>query len=413
MCLEHGVLEAVCTKCNPKLIPIFQAKGDWCAEHEFPESICPICHPGRGGRPGMDVSSENEPPADGTKIIFRTLETARQAGIETVKATTGTSEGEVAATAMLTADASRVARVNARAPGVVRAIRADLGVTVDRGAPLAVIESAELARSQGELQAARGRLEVAEAAFEREQGLLEKGITSAREVQAARQELEAARAEVASGEAMLEMVGAGGGGSGSYTLRSPISGTVTARSINVGTLVQGEEMLFEIVDVSRLWAEIDIPERDAQGVRLGQAATIEVDGLEGEFHGTVDFLSPVIDPATRTVRARAALDNRAGLLRANMYARARIAAGGGATAVIVPRAAVQEARGTNLVFVRLAEDEFETRRVSVTPVGEEFFALARGVSPGEDVVTTGSFLLKTETLKESIGAGCCEIEPPK
>lgn len=47
MCSEHGVLEAVCTKCNPALAPIFKAKGDWCEEHGFPESFCPICHPER------------------------------------------------------------------------------------------------------------------------------------------------------------------------------------------------------------------------------------------------------------------------------------------------------------------------------------------------------------------------------
>ena len=45
LCAEHGVLEAVCTKCNPALAPVFQAKGDWCDEHEFPESFCPICNP--------------------------------------------------------------------------------------------------------------------------------------------------------------------------------------------------------------------------------------------------------------------------------------------------------------------------------------------------------------------------------
>jgi cobalt-zinc-cadmium efflux system membrane fusion protein len=55
MCKEHGVLEAVCTKCNPKLAPVFQAKGDWCAEHGFPESFCPVCHPERGGKPSLEV----------------------------------------------------------------------------------------------------------------------------------------------------------------------------------------------------------------------------------------------------------------------------------------------------------------------------------------------------------------------
>ena len=126
MCLEHGVLEAVCTKCNPKLIPIFKAKGDWCAEHEFPESFCPLCHPDLGGRPAVDVSdvSTDGAPADGTRIRFKTLETARQAGIQTVKAVDGSDEGAVFATAKIVGDPARMARVNVTAPGVIRSLRA-------------------------------------------------------------------------------------------------------------------------------------------------------------------------------------------------------------------------------------------------------------------------------------------------
>ena len=69
MCKEHGVLEAICTKCNPKLIPVFQAKGDWCPEHGFPESICPICHPERGGkRPRDQIFPENVSHSPGLPV---------------------------------------------------------------------------------------------------------------------------------------------------------------------------------------------------------------------------------------------------------------------------------------------------------------------------------------------------------
>jgi cobalt-zinc-cadmium efflux system membrane fusion protein len=96
-----------------------------------------------------------------------------------------------------------------------------------------------------------------------------------------------------------------------------------------------------------------------------------------------------------------------------MYARARILTDAGASAVLVPRTAVQEAKGVNLVFVRLAEDQYETRRVKVAPSTGNLVALNSGVKPGDFVVTAGSFLLKTETMKEGIGAGCCEVEAPK
>jgi cobalt-zinc-cadmium efflux system membrane fusion protein len=412
MCAEHGVLEVVCTKCHPKLVAVFQAKGDWCAEHGFPESFCPICHPERGGRPATAVEVDDA-PAEGTKIHFKTLQTAREAGLEVVSASDGPAGGGVEATATIVADASKVALVNARAPGVVHSIRADLGSRVSRGSPLADIESAAVGESRSRLQTARARAEVAEAAYRREQELLDKGISAARDVQTAHQEWEAARAELAAASTALAMVGTGGGEAGTYTLQAPIAGVVTRRMATIGTLVNIEEPLFEIVDTSSLWAEIDVPEREASRVKVGQRVLLRLDGNgEREFSGTLSYIAPVVDPHTRTVKARAAVANPGGALRANVYARARIVTDESA-AVLVPRAALQQAKGVNLVFVRLAEDEYETRRVRVASADGDLVAVSGSLKAGDAVVTAGSFLLKTETMKEGIGAGCCDVEGPK
>jgi cobalt-zinc-cadmium efflux system membrane fusion protein len=424
LCAEHGVLEVICTKCRPNLVPVFQAKGDWCAEHGFPESICPICHPERGGRPAVDVTGE-EAPADGLLLRFRSLEIARQAGIETAAAVAGPSDAGIEAPASIVADAANVAVVNASAAGVVRSIRADLGTRVTPGTPLALIESAVVGEYRSRLQAAETRIGVAEEAYRREQGLFEKGVSAAKDVQAALAEWESAKAEAAAARAALGMAGADGGAmagdgasaeggaTGTYTLRAPIAGVVTKRSATVGTMVELAEPLFEIVNTAKLWAEIDVSERDATRVRAGQRVTLTLDGLEGrEFVGTINYVAPVIDPQTRTAKVRAAIRGQDEALRANMFARARIRTGA-APAVLVPREAVQEARGVHLVFVRLAEDRYETRRVRVEAWNGEWVALRGGLAPGEPVVTTGSYLLRTETMKEGIGAGCCEVEPPK
>jgi cobalt-zinc-cadmium efflux system membrane fusion protein len=127
----------------------------------------------------------------------------------------------------------------------------------------------------------------------------------------------------------------------------------------------------------------------------------------------VKFVSPSIDPQTRTARARALFPNRDGALRANMFAKARIVDHANGAAVLVPRSAVQEAKGVQLVFIQLAVDAYEARRVRTTPADNNMVAVAADIRPGDRIVTTGSFLLKTETLKESIGAGCCEVEAPK
>jgi cobalt-zinc-cadmium efflux system membrane fusion protein len=413
MCAEHGVLEAICTKCNPKLIPVFQAKGDWCPEHGFPLSVCPTHHPERGGRPEAQVAID-EAPASGTKIRFKTLETARDAGIETVPAVEGMEGTGVFATATLVADASHVAVVNPRVAGVVRSIRADLGSRVARGTPLAELESSAVGEDQSRLQAARARASLAEASYRRENELYDKGVSALREVEEAKREWEAAKAEVSAASGALAMIGASGGAAGSYTLRAPIAGVVTKRTATVGTLVDIDDVLFEIVDVSRLWADIDVPEAQVSRVRAGQRVVLRVEGLSGrEFHGVVKFVSPVIDPQTRTAKARAALPNPDGLLRANMYAKARIVDDANAASILVPRTAVQDAKGVQLVFIQLAPDAYEARRVKTTPAENNMVAIASDLRPGDRVVTTGSFLLKTETLKESIGAGCCEVEAPK
>jgi cobalt-zinc-cadmium efflux system membrane fusion protein len=409
MCSEHGVLEAVCTKCNPALIPVFKAKGDWCAEHEFPESICPICHPERGGKPQTDVSADAA-PATGTKIRFKTLETARRAGLATVEAVERPNSAGIGAVGRIVYDATQVAQVNARATGVVRVIHVNVGTKVRRGTPLVQIESAAVGADQSRLTATQAQVTLAEANYQRAKDLFAKGIIPSKEVMDAEQELKAAEAEHSATLHALRVVG-GNIEDGSYTLTAPLAGIVTQRNASLGALVDMEETLFEIVNPSAMWVEIDVRESDASALRTGQSILLTVNELpDREFTGHLDYIAPAVDLRTRTVMARARLANPDGILRANMYARVRITSGAAKNAVVVPRLAVQHANGVSLAFVRLAEDLYETRRVEVRPGSGEMVELADGVRPGERVVTEGSFLLKTETLKGSIGAGCCEIE---
>ncbi len=396
LCDEHGVLEAVCTKCNPSLVPVFQAKGDWCEEHGFPESFCPICRPERGGRPATDVASDGA-PADGTKIRFKTRETAEQAGIRTSLAEVAADEGGVEANGRLTWDATRVALVGARAPGVVQAIRADVGAIVRAGDPLAVVQSATAAANRTAADAARSRVDLVEQTLERKRGL--HGLVSRAELARAEQDVAAARAELAG---MQSAVG--------YTLTAPLAGTVTRRDVTVGAAVEPGSPMFEIVDPSRLWAEFDVPESEVSWVRPGQQAVLTLEGVDHGVQGTVEYLAPSIDPDTRTTLGRMAVDNADGRLRANMVGTARIAVGGDREVVVVPSGAVQHAKSVDVVFVKLGVDEYETRRVKVVRRSGDRVHLAKGVKSGEEVVSEGSFLLKTEILKDSIGAGCCDVE---
>jgi cobalt-zinc-cadmium efflux system membrane fusion protein len=410
MCKEHGVLEAICTKCNPKLIPVFQAKGDWCGEHGLPESVCPICHPERGGRPSADVASDGA-PADGMRVKFRRSDTAKLAGIEIAKALARPSAAALTAPARLAYDATKLAQVNARSPGVVRSLKVDVGTQVKKGDPLVVIDSPNVGADRARLSAAKARIQVAEENFARATQLEKEGIASRKNLLEAQQDLDLAKSEHAALSASLSVFGAGGGGVGSYTLSAPIDGVVTERRATIGKLVNGDEVLFEVVDTSSMWADVEIAENDLPAVGVGQVVSLRIDSLgEREISGAITYVAPSVDPHTRTSKARVPLMNADGVLRANMYGHARIAAGAARTNVVVPRAAVQRAKNVQLVFVRVSANEYETRRVQLGTADAEFIEIVKGIRPGEEVVTTGSFLLKTETLKDSIGAGCCEGE---
>lgn len=410
MCKEHGVLEAICTKCNPKLIPVFMAKGDWCKEHELPESVCPICHPERGGKPAVDVSSDGAPP-DGTKVKFKTKETAALAGILTEKAVERSSESGVLTTVRLAYDATKLAEINARSPGVVRALKVDVGAKVKQGAPLAIIDSAEVGAERSKLGAAKSRVDVAEEHLRREKQLNAEGISARKDLLAAEQELAAAKAEYSALATSLSIVGPGGGGAGSYTLTTPIAGVVTQRNVTIGRLVGLDAVLFQVVDTSSVWADLEVPESELGAVALEQPVVLSIDGIGGrEWKGKITYVAPAIDQHTRTATARVPLENPEGVLRAGMFGQGRILTRSARSSVMVPRSAVQRAKTAQVVFVRLSLDQYEMRRVETGAIDGPLIELTKGVRPGEDVVTQGSFLLKTETLKESIGAGCCETD---
>lgn len=411
-CVEHRVPESKCALCHPDLVAGFQAANDWCAEHGLPESVCPICHPDvvPANAPPAPAADPEAPPADRLKVRLDSPRVADVAGIETAPARPGGAADTFSAPAKLVYDAARRAEVNARRAGVVREVLADVGSFVRKGAPLVVLDSPEVGADRSRLAAARARVETASAQLERDRALHAQGIVPRRDLQESESALADARAEVDALEAAGGVVGAGGT-SGRYTLAAPITGIVVRRAGSVGRQVDLEEVLIEIVDPSVLWAEIDVPEPRLAGVVTGLEITLTFDAVPGRtFGGRVFSVSPEVDPRTRTAVARVRLDNADGALRANMYGRARIAAGGARDGVLVPRAALQRAKGVDVVFVRISDLLYETRHVEARPRGDGSVEIARGVEPGERVVTVGSFLLKTETLKGSIGAGCCDVE---
>jgi cobalt-zinc-cadmium efflux system membrane fusion protein len=118
-----------------------------------------------------------------------------------------------------------------------------------------------------------------------------------------------------------------------------------------------------------------------------------------------------MDEQTRTVRVRADLSNESEMLRAKMFGHARVAVRDNQDVVSVPVEAVQTDGCCQLLFVRLEDTVFEPRKVALGREAGGFVEVMQGLQVGEAVATAGSFLMKTEILKSSIGAGCCDVNP--
>jgi cobalt-zinc-cadmium efflux system membrane fusion protein len=127
------------------------------------------------------------------------------------------------------------------------------------------------------------------------------------------------------------------------------------------------------------------------------------------FTGKVTWVGTEVDPTTRTTRVRAQVDNTKGLLRAHVFGRAEIQVGPEHEAVVVPKEAVQRRYTEDIVFVPQGNGVYRPQRVVTRATNRRgVIEVALGLKGGERVVTTGAFLLKTETMKDDLGSGCTD-----
>lgn len=196
-------------------------------------------------------------------------------------------------------------------------------------------------------------------------------------------------------------------------ITAPFEGVVVERSAVQGELAPREKVLFAVARIDKMWAFLDIYENHIPRIRKKQPVLFQVEGLSETFGGPITRISTSLDAQTRTLQVRAEVANPKGLLKHNMFGRARILIHQKERVVVVPKEAVQWEGCCNVVFLKRSDTLFEPRKVRLGYEGGDFYEVLEGLRGGEMVVTKGSFLLKTEILKGSIGAGCCETEAPK
>lgn len=186
-----------------------------------------------------------------------------------------------------------------------------------------------------------------------------------------------------------------------YELRTLTPGVIIARHITRGEAVDRDRDAFVIADLSTVWIDLSVYQRDMGRVAVGQRVHVRGGRDMPEAEGTIAYLTPTVDQPTRTLTARVVLPNPDGRWRPGLFVTARVLDPTPA-AVVVPRTAIQRLDGRTVVFVA-REDGWQPREVGLGRTGTRVAEIVDGLRPGERYVATGSFVMKAELGKGEAG----------
>lgn len=188
-----------------------------------------------------------------------------------------------------------------------------------------------------------------------------------------------------------------------YALKTMIDGTVIEKHITLGEAASRDRAPFVIADLSTVWLDMYVYQRDLHRVRTGQKVRSGGGGKEPCL-GEISYISPVVDESTRTSMARVVLDNSTGQWRPGLFVTAEVETGQIEAAVAVPATALFTLHDESIVFIA-DEHGFEARHVTVGPADGTLVQLLSGLAAGETYVAEGGFTLKAELEKSSFGDG--------
>ena len=460
-CDAHSVPEEECIECNPELLPRGASHG-WCKVHGVHD--CPLCFP--------DVVQLNKPPefteADRQRasralalgerprnnskcqlylrrIQFASAEAAEKAGVEVEPAWRAPMVESITANGELNYDETRSAHLSSRRPGTVWRVEKQLGDRVAKGEVLALVDAAEVGKAKAEFLQALTQADLKRLNYKHQQSAADAlPAKQLRESASALQEAEirlvmAQQALVNLGLPLdveefddletdeivrrvqflglpAEFVDALDRKTTTTNLLpivSPLDGVVVSRDVVAGEVVDAAKMLFAVADVERMWLTLDVRLEDADRVETGQKVQFHADGGKQTAQGKINWISTAVDEKTRTVKVRAAIDNRGGAWKAFTFGVGEIVLREESDAIVVPNEAVQWEGDCYVVFIRdkdyLLDDApklFHVRNVRLGAKDDRHTEILAGVAPGELVATAGSSILDAELLKGKLGEGC-------
>ena len=341
--------------------------------------------------------------------------------------------GIITATGKVLVSENRVAIIGPVHEGRIVNLYAGQGSKVNKGQKLADLESSDigqaeadylkaLADSENARRTSAAEVKFAQATYDRTKVLYEKTITAGKNLQVAEHDLEVAKALAASSvastqaaltaarrhllilglkESAIDALASKPNLQASvFSLTSPIEGIVVERNATIGATVGTDASLFKIIDISRVWIDANVFEKDLERVKFGQEVKVAVPAFPGSsFSGKVILVSSVVDPDTRTVKVRTEVPNPDGRLKPDMFANVQIITDLHRGAISIPQSAVLKDGDKTVVFVADGSD-YKKRAVIVGIQGNDRIEIVDGLNAGDKVVVKGNYLLLQQSKPE-------------
>lgn len=306
----------------------------------------------------------------------------------------------------------RYSKISSPLQGRVVEVRAHLGDRVKAGAVLLVVDSPDIAQAYSEYVKEHSELQYATRSQELAKDLYSNKALPLKDLKQAENELVKARAEFRRAKERLLSLRVSAEElnkpldkqqiTSRFEMKSPLTGIVVERMVTPGQSVGGDanQVLFTVADLDMLQVVADVYERDLALVKEGQFAKVKVEAYpEVDFPATVAAIGDIVDPASRTIKLRAWVNNQDHRLKPEMFARLHIQVGDESRILVVPKEAVLEADGKQFVFVVEEPNQYVKREVKVSNFTPDQARVLEGLTPGQRIVTKGAVLIKGQEVK--------------
>src|SRR5436190_8580469 len=340
--------------------------------------------------------------------------------------------GVIPATGKILVPEDRVAIIGPVNQGRIVRLYAGQGSRVKKGQKLADLESADIDQAEADYlkaladyenarRSSVAEVKLAQATYDRTKFLYEKTITAGKNLQTAEHDLEVAKASAENSvngtkaaltaarrhllilglkDSTIDSLASKPDLAAVFSLNSPIDGIVVERNATIGASVGTEASLFKIIDLSRVWVDANVFEKDLQRVRLGQQVKLTVPAFPGStFSGKVILVNSVVDPDTRTVKVRTEVPNPDGRLKPDMFANVEIITDVNRAAISIPQSAVLNDNGQTVVFVAEGKG-YQKRQVHTGIQNGDRVEITDGLNAGEKLVVKGNYLLLQQSKPE-------------